>query len=465
MTWKQLQQRVRDRNGDFSKLLAQNFLLLHQRAKDKKDTASIQTLKVIVSGLIDLTKAIEERKAVREPALGLSSNAYTLFFRLAESYNNPSLVKQAGLHYLMEWRLPEVALHHFERALALGGSETAMRSLIDVASLAVQRKNAPKKGTSADTGVTISPAANSNARRIIQQTNKLLITKTQRPSPQAMPVIARTLRAKTTAALPEAIKECLKEAGRELANGNLSRVRELLLRAGKHPVKKEILRGMWSNLGRACYKSASYVGMEEAYTQAYIHDPKGDETYFDLALAKSLNHKMEEAEKLYQLACKLAPSSPKVWFHFGVFYFQNDRFKEAEAAFRCAVKYQPESARAWDNLASALSAQGKADAAIEACQKAIQLRPGYPEAYFKLSAIYFGRGDPASLTVAASALSYVVNHPPLAASANALLSMIQSRLEQIDSAKASLQRVVESDPKCILLPSVWNELETAIRAS
>ena len=105
------------------------------------------------------------------------------------------------------------------------------------------------------------------------------------------------------------------------------------------------------------------------------------------------------------------------------------------------------------------------DEAIEACKQAIHHRPGYPEAYFKLAAIYLDKGDPDSLTEAVSALSYVVNYPPLAASANAMLSMIQSRLEQVDSAKASLQRAVESDPNCVLLPTVWNELETAIRAS
>jgi len=463
MSWKQLQQRVRDKNDDFSKLLAQNFLLLLQRAKDKRDTTSIQTLEVIISGLADLTKAIEEQKTVEEFAYSLSSTAYTIFSRLAKSYNNPFLLKQAGLHYMMEWRLPEVALCYFQRVLSLGGTENTICSLIDVASLAVQRKNAMKKGTSADSGVTTSIAGNFKATQIIRETAKFLITKTQRPSPQAMLFMPRTLKA--TAALPDAIKACLNEVTKELVDGNFAHVHELLLRAGKYPVKKEILRGMWSNLGRACYKSRRYVEMEEAYTQAYVYDPKWSNTYFNLALAKILNHKIAEAEALYQLAGKLDPSNPNVWFHLGVFYFQNDRFKEAEQAFRSAVKYRPDSARAWDNLASALLAQGNAEEAIETCQKAIQLHPGHPEAYFKVSVIYFGKGDPASLTVAASALSYVVNYSPLAASANAMLSMIHSRLEQIDLAKASLQRAVESDAKCVLLPSVWNELETAIRAS
>ena len=36
MTWKQLQHCVRDPSEDFTRPLAQNFLLLHQAAKNKK---------------------------------------------------------------------------------------------------------------------------------------------------------------------------------------------------------------------------------------------------------------------------------------------------------------------------------------------------------------------------------------------------------------------------------------------
>jgi len=463
MTWKQLQQCVRDNREDFSKLLAQNFLLLHQQAKEKKDTTSIQTLDVIIAGIAEVSRAIEERKEEGDFLPVFSSAAFSIFSRLAESYNNPAVLKQAGLHYMSEWRLPGAALQHFQRALSLGGTENALRSLIEVAFIAVQRKKSPKRET-ADTGVTSPLASNPNVTQIIRETDKALITKTRRPSFNASQM-ARTMKLKPGVALPDVAKEALKAAAKEIINGNVAHAHELLLKAGKYPVKKEILCAMWSNLGRTCYQSNRYVEMEDAYTQAYVNDPTGGDTYFNLALAKSLNQKLTEAEALYQLAAKMDPSNPKVWCNLGVLYFQNDRFAEAEHVFRSAIKYRPDYARAWDNLASALSAQGKTEEAIVACQKAIEIRPGYPEAYFKLSAIYFGKGDPASLTEAASALGYVVNYAPLAASVNAMLSMIHSRMEQIDSAKASLQRAVESDPKCVLLPTVWNELETAIRGT
>jgi len=465
MTWKQLQHCIRDKNDDFGQLLLQNFFLLQQQAKDKKDTTSLLTLEVILSGLKDLIKAIEERKTAKQPTPDFSAASFTLFSRLAESYNNPTLLKQAGLHYMTEWRLPDAALRFFERALGLGGPEQSIRPLIEVATISIQRKALPQKDLSVTKGVTSPVKSKSTLTQVIRNTDKLLITKTQRPSPRAVVGIGRNLKSKPTVVLPDPVKETLKEATQKIAAGDLVPVHGLLLKAGKYPVKKEVLCGMWSNLGRAWYQAGNSVQMEEAYSQAYMNDPKGSNTYFNLALAKSLNKKIAEAETLYRMAGEIDPSNPKVWCNLGVLYFQNDRFAEAEKAFRNALQCRPDYARAWDNLGSSLSAQGKVEEAIEACKQAIHYRPGYPEAYFKLSAIYLDKGDPASLTEAVSALSHVVNHPPLAASANAMLSVIQSRLEQVDSAKASLQRAVKSDPNCALLPTVWNELETAIRAT
>jgi superkiller protein 3 len=466
MTWKQLQQCTREKNDDFGQLLAQNYFLLQQQAKDKKDSTSQLTLDAIIGGMMDLTKAIEERQAAKQPTPDFSLAAFSLFSRLADSYNNPMLLKQAGLHCMTEWRLPEAALRYFERALSLGGAEQSIRPLIEVANISIQRKANPRAGLAEVKGATVSSSGKSKLTQSIRLTDKKLITKNQRPSPKAPPqAIARGLKSKATAALPDPIKECLKEAAKRMADGDLIPVHGLLLKAGKYPVKKEILCGMWSNLGRAWYQAGNPVQMEEAYSQAYMNDPNGSNTYFNLALAKSLNKKIVEAETLYKMAGKIDPNNPKVWCNLGVLYFQNDRFAEAEAVFKTAIQHRPEYARAWDNLGSALSAQGKVDEAIEACKQAIHYKPGYAEAYFKLSALYLDKGDPASLTEAVSALSHVVNHPPLAASANAMLSVIQSRLEQVDSAKASLQRAVESDPNCALLPTVWNELETAIRAT
>lgn len=459
LNWKPLQVCVRNKEEDFSQPLAQNFLQLQQHAKNKKDATSIQTLDVIVSGLIDLTRVLTERSKDSAPAF--SSTAYSIFTRLAESYNNPTLLKQVGLHYMMEWQMPEAALLHFERALKLGGAENALHSLMEVATIAVQKKSRPNL-VPVGAEVTSSPTDKAKLTQIIRDSDKVLITKSLRPSSHAA-LIARTQKISPGEEVPAAVKDALKQAGKELLNGNLSLCHDILRQVDKYPVKKEVLWAAWTNLGKAFYDAGKYPEMEEAYGQAYVYDPQGGNSYFNLALAKSLNQKNDEAVELYRLAGKLDPANPKIWCNLGVLHFQRDQFAEADVAFRSAIESRPDYARAWDNLASVLAAQYKTDEAIQACHRAIELKPGYPEAYFKLSTIYFNRGDVSSLMEAATFLSYAVNYAPLSASANAMLSMIHSRLEQVDSAKASLQRAVESDPKCTLLPTVWNELESAIR--
>ncbi len=45
---------------------------------------------------------------------------------------------------MSEWRLPEAAKSYFERALALGGSESVLRSLIDVAFIGGAAQGSPE---------------------------------------------------------------------------------------------------------------------------------------------------------------------------------------------------------------------------------------------------------------------------------------------------------------------------------
>lgn len=461
LNWKLLQQCARNRSGDFCQPLAQNFLLLCQQVRNKKDATSLQTLEAIIDSLVELTNAVEVRKSGDAPVF--TSNALTIFTRLAESYNNPTVLKQAGLHYLMEWRLPAAALPLFQRALSLGGAANALQPLIEVATIAVQKKEGGNTAAP-DAGITAPQAGQAQAAQIVRETDKVLITKSLRPSSHAA-LIARTQKIRPGEDVPGQVKEALQQAGKEVVDGNLALAEDLLRQVDKYPVKKEVMWAAWTNLGMAYYQAGQYPEMEQAYAQAYVYDPQGGNTYFNLALAKSLNQKIDEAVALYRMATQLDPTNAKTWCNLGVLHFQHDQFAEAEEAFRSALQHRPEYARAWDNLGSALVAQGKTEEAIGACHKAIELHPGYPEAYFKLSTICFDRGDATSLAEAATMLSYAVNYPPLAAPANAMLSMIHSRLEQIDSAKASLQRAVESDPKCNLLPTVWNELESAIRSS
>ena len=68
---KPLQTCMRNKEENFGQPLAQIFLQLQQHANNKKDATSIQTLDVIVSGLIDLTQVLTERAGGISPSLPL----------------------------------------------------------------------------------------------------------------------------------------------------------------------------------------------------------------------------------------------------------------------------------------------------------------------------------------------------------------------------------------------------------
>jgi tetratricopeptide (TPR) repeat protein len=132
-----------------------------------------------------------------------------------------------------------------------------------------------------------------------------------------------------------------------------------------------------------------------------------------------------------------------------------DNYVEAEKALSEAVRLNPAYARAWDNLAATLGAQDKLDEALAADKKAVELRPDYPEAYFKMGVIYFSRNQ---FKEAAEEFQRAAVMPALTAYCEAFQAMIHSRLEQTDAAEAAVLRAVKGDPKCELLWMAWNDL-------
>jgi Flp pilus assembly protein TadD len=118
----------------------------------------------------------------------------------------------------------------------------------------------------------------------------------------------------------------------------------------------------------------------------------------------------------------------------------------------------PDYARAWDNLAAALGAQDKLDEALIACKRAVELRPEYPEAFFKMGVIYFSRNN---FSLAATEFQHAARLPAITAYCECFQAIIHARLEQTEAAEAAVQRAVKADPKCDLLWMAWNEIGLA----
>jgi tetratricopeptide (TPR) repeat protein len=422
------------------------------------DTESADSVEVILAGLEELRDAAELAREQRQRPPASSPLAAPLFHRLVQNCNEPRLLKEAGMLYLSTWRLPEVARNHFERCLQLGEPERDLRPLIEAAAVAVQRLAAAETGRKpGPPGPTITRPGNPVVVDMMRRAGFHQPARL-RSSALAAPITRAKREEDPEGPLPKSGIECLREAPAMIEQGRLERARALLLRAGDNPRHGREAAQAWAALGRAHHEAGAFAEMEMAYQEASKSEPETMVSHFNLALAKQLNGKPDQAEALYLMADRIQPNHPKVWCNLGSLYFQNNRYAESEAALRRALRADPQYARAWDNLAATLGALNKLDESIEACRQAIEVRPGYPEAYFKMGVIYFGRSRPAE---ASEAFRRAIDSAHLAPLAYAFLGTIHSRLGQLVPAMQAVRRSAELDPQNEMLWMAWNELGKA----
>jgi tetratricopeptide (TPR) repeat protein len=428
---------------------------LYERMKSQNDPLSTRTLEVIVAGLRELEKVSENTTV---PPLSNMSQA--MFVRLSKAYNSPTLLKEAGLIYLRELRLPEPALRHFERALRLGGPEKELRPLAEAASLAIEKQRAEGEEQSQQSFSGLATASPQKAAKpeAISHTGRLFL-----------PALSNTVAFHLIESepprdddadklLPVSTRECLVEAHKAIAHGRFRRAEILLEKADVDPPDKHEMWQAWTDLGQACYVAGLPGQVQTAFLKALKYGPKDMASHFNVALGLHLNEKYEEALSSYLKANQIEPKHPKIWCNLGVLYFQMQQYALAESALRYATLAAPDYARAWDNLAAALGAQDKLDEALSACQHAVELRPDYPEAHFKMGVIHFSRNEFAE---ARRELQRAALMPHLAAFSDCLQAMIHARLEQTEAAEAAVLRAVRTDSKCDLLWMAWNDLGLA----
>jgi tetratricopeptide (TPR) repeat protein len=451
-----------------SPLSVESWEQLLGKVRGQGDPLSTRTLEVIVEGL-------REIGAVSGSATPphLSTSALGIFARLAKAYNSPTLLKEAGLIYLRELGLPEVAQRHFERALRLGGPEKELRPLAETAAVEVQRKRArPSEAEAvveAETVAEDAPTTGFSGIVTMQPMKKIVPDGISHTGRLLLPALAQTSSFRLVAGepprdddadklLPATTVECVEEARRAVAHHRFRRAEILLEKADVDPLDKQAMWQAWTDLGQACYVAGVVAQVQTAFLKALKYGPKDMASHFNVALGLHLNEKYEEALAAYLKANQIEPKHPKIWCNLGVLYFQMQQYALAESALRYATLASPDYARAWDNLAAALGAQDKLDEALEACRRAVELRPDYPEAHFKMGVIHFSRNE---FDAARGELQRAALLPHLAAFSDCLQAMIHARLEQIDAAEAAVLRAVRTDSKCDLLWMAWNDLGLA----
>lgn len=105
--------------------------------------------------------------------------------------------------------------------------------------------------------------------------------------------------------------------------------------------------------------------------------------HVDLAHALEHQGRLEETVEAYRRALEIDPGDARAHKNLGHVLNVLDRPAEAEAAFRRALG--PDDMEAYNYLAVVLKAQGRLDEAIEACRRAIGIKPDYAEGHVHLA--------------------------------------------------------------------------------
>jgi len=143
--------------------------------------------------------------------------------------------------------------------------------------------------------------------------------------------------------------------------------------------------------------------------------------------------------------------------NLGVALREKSQLAEAEAACRCAVQIDPGYADAWYNLGNASQDQGHLDDAIGAYHRALSLKPDFPEAYNNLgNALRERRQFDEAIAAYRRALELKPGYPE----AEVNLGSALARQGRLDEAIARYRHVLALHSN---LPEVHNNLGNAFK--
>jgi tetratricopeptide (TPR) repeat protein len=421
----------------------------------KGDMFSARTLTVIHEGVEKLAEACK----AADNTITITSFHTTLFERLHRSFNNPNLLKEIGVAYLEEFRMPAIALKHFDIARQFAPKDRDIEQLQMAAALAVARRMTDQ---SAHSGLDEAAPSKPEVGALLRKTTKLAnVVDTRTHLDETAGELGRKQEVwrKTSALKPTtggATGNFHKPLGRVqglLSQTDFAGAAAALDEARKAGAPKEELQAYYAQLGLTAY---DHSRLEEAL-DAFLHmrdlGPEAVEGWFNCGLVYQKMGRLDEAVTSYREAVRIAPDNPKTWCNLSAVWFERGDHAEAERAARRSLELKADYARAWDNLASALSAMNRLPEAAEACQRAIHLQPALHSAWFKFGVVNFQLDN---MVKATEAFNMTGDSPDFFSYILYYFSMIEARRGELDQAVEKLEQARAADPD--------NELEsTAIR--
>ncbi len=426
----------------------------------KRDVFSAKTLMAIHEGIEQLALA----RTSPGSTITVTNFHKNLFERLHRSFNNPSLLKEVGLAYLDEFRMPTMALKHFDLAHQFAPKDRDIEQLQKAAALALARQVADQPGHS---GLSEAVHAKPEVRELMRKTVNLSdLLETRKHLDETTGELERkqqvwrksgSLKKKSQVLMAD-YNRSLTLAQRQISQTDFAGAFTSLDEAQKRGAPKEELLAYYAQLGLAAYDNDRMEEALEAFLMTRDLGPETVEGWFNCGLVYQKIGQYDDALACYQEAIRLSPKNPKAWCNLGTVWFERGNYPEAEKSARHALEAKTDYARAWDNLAAALSAQNRLPEAAEACQHAIRLQPALHAAWFKFGVINFQMDN---LIVAREAFNMTGDNPDFFPYVLYYLSMIESRRGELDQAMQKLSEARSADPNNDLEISALKELGTA----
>jgi len=425
----------------------------------KGDMFSARTLMVIHEGVEKLAEA-------RAANTGIVITGFhaTLFERLQRSFNNPNLLKEIGVVYLEEFRMPAIAQKHFELARQFAPKDRDIEQLQVAAALAVARQMTDQ---SAHSGLDDATPSKPEVSALLRKTSKLAnVVDTRTHLDETAGELGRKQEVwrKTGAVKKAAVgatADFHKPLGRVqglIAQTNFAAAAAALDEAREAGAPKEELQAYYAQLGLTAYDNGR---MEEALA-AFLHmrdlAPEAIEGWFNCGLVCQKMGRLDEALTSYQEAVRIAPDNPKTWCNLSAVWFERGDHAEAERAARRSLELKADYARAWDNLASALSAMNRLPEAAEACQRAIHIQPALYSAWFKYGVVNFQLDN---MVMATEAFNMTGDSPDFFGYVLYYMAMIEARRGELELAVEKLEQARGSDPANEMEPTATREIAAA----
>lgn len=139
--------------------------------------------------------------------------------------------------------------------------------------------------------------------------------------------------------------------------------------------------------GQQHHQAGNLGAAEDHYRRALQADPRNADGYHLLGLIGLQTGQSELAAELIETAVALAPDEPVYHCNLATARYLCHRREEAEAAYRAALERHPDYPDAHANLGTLLKEQGRYEEARQHLERAVVLRPGDAGPFAKLAEV------------------------------------------------------------------------------